>query len=144
MARPVLLVGACTWLLAAVAGGVVAVLGTESLERVLPPLSIDTDALRGAVTAFAVLLGGVGLIHVLILLGLRARARWAGSAAILVSAAAGMTLLAMAAAAGASAAATPSMAPVLIVGAVGAAIGALAYAAAVWALVEELRSGSAV
>lgn len=143
MARAVLLVGAATWMLAAAVASFVAAFGTEALERLLPPLTIDTDALRGAVVAVACGLLAVGLAHVVALIGVRARRRWGSTAAILLAALLAATFVALAATAAASAVATPSLAPMLAAAAVAAGVAAVAYGVAVVVLVAERRAGSA-
>lgn len=143
MARVILLAGAVTWTLAGVAALAVAALGTAALERLLPPLAIDTDALRAAVTALGAGLLAVGLTHVVVLIGLRSRSRWGWSGATLLSAVLAATMVALCAASAASAVATPSEAALLLAAGAAAALAAGAYAVAVIRLVGERRSGSA-
>jgi hypothetical protein len=142
VARSILLVGSVAWLLAGVTGLAVAGFGAEALERLLPPLSIDTDALRGAVTAVGAGLLAVGLAHAVVLIGLRSRQRWGWSASILLAAVLAATLLALGAAAATSAVATPQMASPLLAGTAAAAVGTACYALVVLRLVGERRSGS--
>ena len=144
MARGVLLAGAIAWLLGGIAGLAIAAVGTERLEGVLPPLSIDTDALRGAVTAVGAGLMVVGAAHMVVLIGLGSRKRWGSAAAILLSAALAATFVALGASAATSAVATPEMAPMLLVAAVVAGVAALGYAVVALRLVSERRAGSAV
>ena len=54
MTRALLLVGAVAWGIGAMGATVLAAIGVEALERMLPPLVIDTEALRGAIVAVAV------------------------------------------------------------------------------------------
>lgn len=144
MARGILLVGAAVWLLAGFACIAVAAFGTTQLESMLPELVIDTDALAGAVVALGAGLLGVGLAHVVVLIGLGARRRWGSTSAILLAALLAATLLAIAAAAGTSAAATPEYAAMFLAGLAGAGIAAIGYALVVARLVAGRRSGSVV
>lgn len=141
MARAILLTGAIAWSLAGLAALVVAVIGAERLVSLLPPLAIDTDAVRGAVTAVAVAFGAAAVAHLAVLAGLRRERPRAWSAAILLASLFGATFTALAAAAFASAAAEASAAPVLVLAGVAAAVAAGAYALATHRLVHELRAG---
>ena len=85
MARGILLVGAVVWLLAGTVCLGVAAFATPQLEAALPPLVIDTDALRGAIVALGGGLLAVGLVHVVVLIGVGARRRWGSTSAILLS-----------------------------------------------------------
>ena len=143
MARLILVAGAIVWVVAALLGLALAAFGAGWLESILPPLSIDTDALRGAVTAVAAGLLAVGLAHVLVVIGVASQRRWGSTAGILLSAVLAATFVALGAAAGTSAVASPAQAPVLVGAAVAAAFGAAAYAVVVMRLVGERRSGSA-
>jgi hypothetical protein len=143
VARLILVVAAIVWVAAAILGLALAVFGAGWLESILPPLSIDTDALRGAVTAVAAGLLAVGLVHVLVVIGLGSRRRWGSTGGILLSAVLAATFIALGAAAGTSAVASPDQALMLIGSAVAAAVGAGAYAMVVMRLVGERRSGSA-
>lgn len=143
MARSVLLVGAIAWTLGGIAGFALAALGTGTLERMLPPLSIDTDALRGAVTAVGAGLLAIGLVHVVVLIGLGSGRRWGSTAGILLSAVLAATFVALAAAAATSAVATPEMAPALVGASVAAGLAAVGYALVALRLVSRRRSGSA-
>jgi hypothetical protein len=143
VARLILVSAAIVWVVAALLGLALAAFGAAWLESVLPPLSIDTDALRGAVTAVAAGLLAVGLAHVLVVIGLGSRRRWGSTAGILLSAVLAATFVALGAAATTSAVASPSQAPVFIGAALAAAVGAGAYAVAVMRMVDDRRSGSA-
>lgn len=143
MARWILVVAAAIWVVAAVLGLALAAFGGGWLESILPPLSIDTDALRGAVTAVAAGLLAVGLVHVVVVIGVASRRRWGSTAGILLAAVLAATFLALGAAAATSAVASPAQAPVLIGAGAAAAVGAGAYAVVVMRLVGERRSGSA-
>jgi hypothetical protein len=142
VARLILVVAAIVWVVAALLGLALAAFGAGWLESILPPLSIDTDALRGAVTAVAAGLLAVGLVHVMIVIGVASRRRWGSTAGILLSAVLAATFVALGAAAGTSAVASPAQAPVLVGSAVAAAVGAGAYGVVVMQLVGERRSGS--
>ncbi len=143
MAPLILVVAAIVWVLAALVALGLAAFGAGWLESILPPLSIDTDALRGAVTAVAAALMAVGLVHVLVVIGVASRRRWGSTAGILLSAVLAATFLALGAAAGTSAVASPAQAPVLVGSALAAALGAGAYIVVVMRLVGERRNGSA-
>jgi hypothetical protein len=139
----ILVVAAIVWVLAALVALGLAAFGAGWLESILPPLSIDTDALRGAVTAVAAALMAVGLVHVLVVIGVASRRRWGSTAGILLSAVLAATFVALGAAAGTSAVASPAQAPVLVGSALAAALGAGAYIVVVMRLVGERRNGSA-
>jgi hypothetical protein len=142
VARSILVGTASAWLLAGVAGFGLAAFGVEALERILPPLAIDTDALRAAIVSFAIGLALVGVVHVAILLGLRARRRLAWTAGILMAGVLAATCVALAAAAATSAVADPSRAAQYVAGALGAGVGGLAYGVVAALLVAELKAGS--
>lgn len=144
MARAVLLAGAVAWAVGALAATVLAAVGVEMLERLLPPLAIDTDALRGAIVAVAVALGLGAAAHGAVLLGLRRHRPRAWTAGILLAALLSATFVALAAAAFTSAIATPASAVVLSVAGAGAAVAALGYAVVTAGLVGERRSGTPV
>lgn len=142
MARAILLVGAVAWLLAGLASGAVAVVGADTLESLLPPLAIDTDALRGAITAVASALLLGGFLHVGVLLGMRAFRPRAWTIGILLVTVLAALFVALAAASFTSAAAEPMhWLPWLALG-VGAAVVAGVYALAAARLVADLRAGS--
>lgn len=142
MVRPILLAAGTAWVLAGFVGLALAAFATEEIERLLPPLAIDTDALRGTIITVAVALLTVGLGHVAVLLGLRARRRLAWTAGILMCGLLAATMVALAAASATSAVADPGRAIGYLVGTAGAALGAGAYALVGAGLVSELRSGS--
>ena len=141
MARGILLVGALLWLVAGTGCLAVAAFAASQLESLLPPLVIDTDALRGAIVALGAGLLAVGLAHVVVLIGLRARRQWGSTSAILLAAVLATTLFAIAAAAATSAAATPEYAAMFLVGVVGAVVAAIGYALVVVGLVGPRRAG---
>lgn len=143
MARAILLIGTIAWGVTASAGLVLAAVGADALESALPPLSIDTDALRGAIVAVAFAMAVTAVLHAAILVGLRRERRRARTAGILLAALLAATLVALAAAAFTSAIATPAYAAVLVVAGIAAAVGAAAYATVAAQLVGELRSESA-
>lgn len=140
MARTILRAGAAVWLLAGAAGLALAALGVDWLLGVLPPLAIGADALARAVGAFSFGLLVVGAAHVAVLSGLRARAGWSHSAAILLAAVLAATLVSLAAASVTSAVSRPEATAALIGSGVAALLGAAAYALATARLVGELRS----
>lgn len=141
MARTLLLATGAAWLLAGIGGLVFAAVGTEALQSVLPPLAIDTDALRGAIVAVAVGLVLVGAAHLALLAGLRSGARLASTIGILMTALLCATLLGLAAASATSAIADPSRAVAFVIAALGSAAGAVAYGFVAARLVAERRSG---
>lgn len=143
MARTLLLATGVAWLVAGVGGVVLAVAGTEALERALPPLVIDTDALRAAIVSVAIGLLAVGAVHLAILAGLRAHRRLAWTAGILMAALLCVTLIALAAASATSAVADPGRVAAYLAGAAGAAVGAAAYGFVTARLVAERRAESA-
>ncbi|HEY6568910.1 MAG TPA: hypothetical protein VIZ22_01395 [Candidatus Limnocylindrales bacterium] len=142
MARLLLVASGAIWLAAGLAGLVLAAIGTERLERLLPPLVIDTDAIRAAIVSVAVAFILVALAHGAVVLGLRARHELAWTAGILMSAVLAALFVALAAAAAASAAAEPERALAYLAATVVAVIGAVAYVIVTVRLVGERRSGS--
>ncbi|HEX7171304.1 MAG TPA: hypothetical protein VF365_01715 [Candidatus Limnocylindria bacterium] len=143
MARALLLAAAIVWAASAVGASAVAAVGTDTLERALPPLSIDTEALRGAIVAVAAGLGIGAAIHVAVLAGLRARRPIAWSAGILLATLMAMTFVALAAAAFTSAIAAPASAVLLLAAGGLAVVAALGYGLIAARLVAEKRAGSA-
>jgi len=144
VARPLLVATGLAWLIAGIAALLLAALGTERLQAVLPPLVIDTDALRGTIVAVGAGLLAVAAVHAVVIAGLRGGSRLAGTAAILMSSLMTMLLVALAAAAAAGAAADPSRATSFLLAGLGAAAGAVAYGAVTASLVGQRRSGSAI
>jgi hypothetical protein len=144
VARAILLAATIAWGVAALLTLALAALGAERLERALPPLSIDTDALRGALVAVAAAMALTAGAHLFVGVGLRAGRRRAWSAGILLAAVLATMFVALAAAAFTSAIATPASALPLVGAGIGASIGAVAYGVVTAGLVGELRSGSAV
>jgi hypothetical protein len=144
VARALLLAAALVWALGALVAAAVAAFGAQRLEDLLPPLAIDTEALRGAIVAVAVALALAAAAHVAVLAGLRARRPRAWSAGILLAAVLSVTFVALAAAAATSAIATPASAAVLLSAGAAAALAALGYGVIVARLVAELRSGSVI
>lgn len=144
MARAVLAAGSGLWLVAGVSGLAVATVGAEAVQAVLPPLSIDTDALRGAVVAISIGVTAVAACHLAVLAGIRRRRRWAWTAGVLLAGLIAMTLFALAAAAAASAVATPAAAPGLLAGMVAAAVAGACYGLAAARLVADRRSETAM
>ena len=140
MARIVIGIGAAAWLLAGAGGVLLAAVGTDWLIGVLPPLAVGTDGLRRALAAFSLGLLVVAASHTVVLVGLRARAGWAYSAAILLAGVLAATLLSLSAASVTSAAAGSSAAVSLVVIGLAAFLAASAYALAGARLVAEMRS----
>lgn len=135
--------GAVAWAVGCVAAIVLAIIGVERLVELLPPLQIDTEAVRGAVTAAAVGFAFATLLHLGVIVGLRRHHRRAWSAGILLGALFAATFIALTAAAFTSAVTTPASAAALAGAGVGASVAALGYLLVTLRLVGELRSGSA-
>ncbi len=144
MTRAVLLAGAIARAVGAVGGFVLAAVGAEALEALLPPLAIDTDALRGAIVAGGAALALGSAAHLAIWLGLRGRRPRAWTIGILMAALLSATFLALAVAAFTSAIATPASATWLLAAGAGAAVAALGYGVVTTGLVAEKRSGGPV
>jgi hypothetical protein len=142
VARAILGIGAAGWSIGSLAAIMVALVGVERLIEVLPPLQVDTDAVRGAVVAAAVAFALVAGAHLLVVGGLRAGRRRAWSAGILLAALLTAILVALAAAAFTSAVAGTGEVAILAVAGTGAAALALAYGLAAGHLVGELRAGA--
>jgi hypothetical protein len=141
VARAVLLVGAFAWAIGGAGATLLAAVGVEPLERLLPPLAIDTEALRGAIVAGAVALGLGAAAHVAILMGLGRRRPRAWTAGILLAGLLSATFVALAAAAFTSAIAAPASASALLAAGVAATVASVGYGAVVAGLVAEKRSG---
>lgn len=141
MVRALLLALGIAWLVAGVGGLALAVAGTERLEATLPPLAIDTDALRGTIVAFSMGVLLVGAWHLAVLAGLRSHRPLAWTVGILGCALLAATMLALAATAATSAAAEPDRAPAFLAGGLGAVVGATAYALMAARLISERRIG---
>jgi hypothetical protein len=144
VARAVLLAGAVTWTLGALGALGLAAIGVETLEGLLPPLAIDTEALRGAIVAVAGALGLGAVVHLAVLLGLRRRRPRAWTAGILLAGLLSTTFVALSAAAVTSAIATPASALALAGAGTAAAVAALAYGVVTAALVAEKRGGAPI
>ena len=142
MSRTVFLVGAAIWLLAGIGGIAVGAVGTESLLSLLPPLAIDAAALGGALTAVALALLAIGVMHLVVVGGIANDRRWASSAGVLLASALAILALALAATAVASALRDARYALPLIGAAALAAVGAAVYAYAAVRLAGQLGSGS--
>lgn len=140
MGRLVLAAGAVVWALGAIGALLLALAAIEWLQAVLPPLAIDRDALRATVLAVAAGMGTGAVVHVAVLLGLRAGRPRFSSAAILLTALLGAAFVALAAAAYASAAAEPESTWILLAGGVAASVMAVSYIVATVALIAEHRA----
>lgn len=132
------------WVVMGIGGLGLAALGTERLEAVLPPLAIDTEALRGAIVAVSAGVLGIGVGHLAILLGLRMHRPLAWTVGILGGALMSATLIALAATSGTTAVADPDRALAFTAGALAAAGVAGAYALVTAQLIAERRAGSGV
>jgi len=142
MARWLLIAAAAAWTAAGVIGLAIGIVGAATLQRHLPPLAIDIDALRGAVTAVALGVLAIGAVHAGVLVGLRGGGRRAVSAALLLSGFLSALLLALAVAAATSVATTPASAPAFAAAGVASLAGAIGYGLVGALLVRELRSRS--
>ena len=143
MDRAILLGGAFVWLLAGLASVAVAVFGADALAAMLPPLAIDIDALRGAITAMAIALLLGAFLHMGVLVGMGRAWRRAWTAALLMTSVLATLFVALAAAAFTSAAAEPMHWLPWLTAGFGAAVVAGAYALAAARLAADLRAGSA-
>lgn len=141
MSRAVLAIGAVVWALTAAGAIGLTIVGVDRLLALLPPLAIDADAVGGAATAVGVALAIGAGVHLAILVGLRAGARLAWTAAVLVCGLAVAGFVALAAAAFASAAAEPTIAAALVAAGLLALAVAAAYGVAALGLIGEIRAG---
>lgn len=139
MARPILVAALVSWLLAGLVGIAVAAWGTDAVEAALPPLAIDTDALRAAILSVGIGLLGLAALHGAVVIGLTRGRAWASTAGTLLAALLTMLCLALGAAALTSAVATPEQAVPLLAAAAVAGIGTVAYAVVTAGLVGEIR-----
>lgn len=144
MTRAVLLAGAMVWGIGSLVAAAVAAIGVETLERLLPSLAIDTEALRGAIVALALGLGLGSAAHAAVLLGLRRGRRRAWTAGILLAGMLAATFVALGASAFTSAIAAPASAVVLTAAGVAASLAALGYGVVAAGLVGEKRSGTVI
>ncbi|MDQ3149510.1 MAG: hypothetical protein M3Q38_06260 [Chloroflexota bacterium] len=146
MARTMLVSGAVAWLLGGIVGLGLAVLGTDWLSSVLPPLAIDIEALGGALTAMALAMVTIGAAHVVVVAGLRRERqgrRWARSAGVLLASVLAAVLFGLAAAAMSSAAREAGYTLPLVGAALVATAGTVGYALVAARLARELGSESA-
>jgi hypothetical protein len=143
VARNVLVLGAAAWILVGAAALLLAAVGTDNLIAWLPSLAIDADALGGALTAVGGALVAIGATHLVVLVGLRGRRRWAMSAGALLASVLAIASFALAATAFSSAVREPAYALPL------AGAGALAilavggYSITAVRLARDLGTGSA-
>lgn len=143
MARAVLLAGAVLWISVALLAVAVAVGATEAVERLLPPLAIDTDALRATILAMGVAGAVAGAVHAGLLAGLRGRWPRALPAAVLLCALEGAALAVLAAAAWTRAAVGGAPVGWLVAAGVAAFAASAISLIAATRLAGELRSRSA-
>lgn len=143
MARTLLLAGTVVWLIAGAVGIGIGLLGSASLQRLLPTLSIDLAALGGAVVAVGFGVLAVGVAHAVVLVGMRAGSESARSAALLLAATLSALLLALAAASATSAVTVPDRAPSFLAACAAALVGMAAYGLVTALLVAEVRAGRA-
>jgi hypothetical protein len=143
VARRVLVLGTAVWILLGAVALLLAAVGTDNLLAWLPPLAIDADALGGALTAVGLALVATGVTHLVVLLGLRRRRRWASSAGALLASVLAIASLALAATAFSSAVRESAYALPLIGAGSLVALAAAGYGIAAVRLARELGSGSA-
>lgn len=144
MTRAVLLAGAILWAIGSLVAAAVSAVGVETIERLVPELAIDSEALRGAIVALALGLGLGAAAHAAVLLGLRRRRRRAWAAGILLAGMLAATFFALGASAFTSAIAAPASATVLVAAGVAASLAALGYGVVAARLVGEKRSGTVI
>ena len=140
MARAILTTAAAAWCIGAAGAAATAIAGVDALSQALPALTIDAEALGGAVTTVAIGFTVAALVHVVVLAGIRQHRPRAWSAGILLAGLLAATFVALAAAAFTAAARDPGSAPVLIAGGAFASVAAAAYAIATVLLVGEVRA----
>ena len=140
MARALLLAATIVWLVAGVIGIVIGLTSAAGIQRMLPPLVIDVAALGGAVVAVGFGILAVGLVHVGVLVALRAGHPLAPSAALLLAATMATLMLALAAAAATSAVRVPDRAAAWLVATAAALGAAAAYGLVAGLLVGEVRA----
>jgi hypothetical protein len=140
--RTILSIASAVWILAGLAGLAVAAVGTEAVQSALPPLAIDRSALGGAITAVALGIIGVGILHVAVLAGIRLRWRGALASGALLAAMMAALATASGAAAVASAVRAPDGAALLGLAALGASLAAVGYGLLTVRLIGDLRSES--
>jgi hypothetical protein len=142
VARAILLAAAIALTTAGLVALAIAILAADRLAALIPPLVIDIDALRGAVIAIG---GGfivLGVVHGLVLVGLRQGRRVAWTVGVLLGAGMSALCVALTAAAATTAVTDPGRALAFLGGALAAGIGAVAYGMTAWQLIRE-RQGSA-
>jgi len=140
--RAVLATGAAVWGLAAAAAALIAAIGLDRLLALLPPLAIDTDAVRGAIITVGVVLALVSAAHLVALVALDRRLRLAWTAGLLLCALGVAITIGLMGSAFASAVAEPTMALPLAAAGIVALAASFAYAGAVAWFVGEIRAGA--
>lgn len=144
MTSRLLIAGAVAWIAIAALGAGVTIGWRDRLLALLPPLTIDADAVGGAITVISIGAFGIGAAHAAIAAGVARRRRWALSAGVLFASVLGAAFLALAAAAATSAFRESALAGALAASAVVAGLAAASYGLIAARLVAELRSGSAI
>lgn len=139
MARAILVAAAVGWILLGLGGIGLALVGTDAVRGVLPPLAIGADALSRTVAALAIAALVLGVTHAVIGVGLGRGTGWAASAGLLlcgVSIGGFVTLATAALTAGAAGSMVPAGA---LAAAAGALLVAAGYGVAASSLVHRLR-----
>ena len=140
MGPAALAVGAVVWGLAAAGGFLVAAFGVDRLLTLLPPLTIDADAVAGAILAISLALGLAAACHLAVLLAHRRGWRGALPAGVLLCALGVAVSIGLAGTAFASAAAEPSAAMALVAAGIVGLVAAAGYAGAAAWFVRQIRS----
>jgi hypothetical protein len=140
VARAILAIGAVVWLAGASIAIGLARLALDRILALLPALAIDADAVGGALTAIGAALGGVGVAHVAVLVGLRRAEALAMTAGVLLGGVLSVVMIALAAAALASAARDASNAPILLATASAALLAAVGYGVVAVGFAREVRA----
>jgi hypothetical protein len=140
VARVVLYAGAALWTFVGAAGIGLALIGTDTVRAVLPPLAISPDALAGTILVLAIGCVALGLVHLAVALGVDRGSSWAVSGGILLAGVAVAVFLALAAAALTAGAAGSLFGQVALLAALAAFLLAGGYALTGAALARRLRS----
>lgn len=143
MARTLLLAAAIVWLIAGAIGIGIGLMGAPGLQRILPPLVIDVAALGGAVVAVGFGVLAIGIVHVAVVVALRALQCFARSAALLLAITMTTLMLVLAAAAATSAVTVPDRALPFLIATAAALVAASVYGLVAGLLVVEVRTSRA-